>query len=243
MNNHNYIVYRHTSPNGKIYIGITCGSMTSRAGKNGRRYSGNEHFYRAIQKYGWDNFQHDILYSNLTKEEACELETSLIAEYKANQYDFGYNICDGGEGRSGDHQSDDTKKLISVAAKEQWKNPIIRQRHIESLRGREVTQETRNKIRDSQIGKYVPPEVGRKISEAKKGKHPWNYGKKCGPRSDETKAKLSAYNKGKTISQEQRGQISKKLKGREITPEWREKISNTLKQRNAERRAQQNENL
>ncbi|MBR4377323.1 MAG: hypothetical protein IKP50_00335 [Bacilli bacterium] len=53
---------------------------------------------------------------------------------------------------------------------------------------------------------------------------------------------MSAYNKGKTISDEQKQAISKKLKGREITPEHRAKISATLKARNAERR-KRNENI
>ena len=237
-----YVVYKHTSSNGKVYIGITRRNVSERWGKDGIGYKDNEHFYRAIQKYGWDNFKHEILFTELSKDEACELEIKLIKELKSNDYNFGYNICAGGEGRLDSPQSDETKEKISKTVKEQWSDPIIRQHHIDGAKGRKVSQETKDKIRDSQIGKYVPPEVGKKISASKKGKHPWNYGKKCGPRSDETKAKISDYNKGKTIPQEQREAISKKLKGREITPEWRKKISDTLKKRNAERR-KQNENL
>jgi len=238
-----YVVYKHISPDGKIYIGITRRNVIERWGENGEGYKGNLHFWRAIQKYGWNNFQHEILYSDLCKEDACRIEIELIRKFNANNFEYGYNICAGGEGRLDSHQSDETKQKISEAVTNQWKDPEIRNRRIQGAKGRIVSEETKEKIRNSQIGKYVPPEVGRKISDAKKGKHPWNYGKKCGPRSDETKAKISAYNKGKTISQEQKDKISKKLKGREITPEWRAKISDTLKQRNAERREQQNENL
>ena len=42
-----------------------------RWGVNGRNYKSSPHFYSAIQKYGWDNFEHNILFTNLTKEEAC----------------------------------------------------------------------------------------------------------------------------------------------------------------------------
>ena len=48
-----YCVYIHTNKiNEKRYVGITCQS-TSRRWRNGDGYIQNEHFYRAIQKYGW----------------------------------------------------------------------------------------------------------------------------------------------------------------------------------------------
>lgn len=157
--------------------------MQTRAGKDGVGYFGNEYFKRAIQKYGWDNFKHEVLYENLTKQQACDKEIELISKYKSTNERFGYNICAGGEGRLESKQSEETKKKISEASKKHWANPETRQKIIESLKGREVSEETKNKIKEAKIGKYVPPEVGRKISETKKGKHPWNYGKKCGPRS------------------------------------------------------------
>ena len=237
----NYCVYKHKTPDNKVYIGITKRGKI-RWGRDGTGYKGNRYFYRAIQKYGWNNITHDILFSDMSKEDACKKEIELIKSYKSNDPAYGFNICAGGEGRLESYQSEKTRKKISTATTEQWKDPDIRKSRVEGLRGHEVSQVTREKIRKSQIGKYVPPEVGQKISKSKKGKHPWNYGKKCGPRSDETKAKLSAFNKGKIISQEQRDKISKKLKGREITPEWRAKISETLKKRNAERRCD-NENI
>ena len=236
MSQNNYIVYKHTSPSNKVYIGITCRSIELRAGTNGRGYRKNEYFYRAIQKYGWDKFKHEILIEHLTKLQACKKERELIAKYHSNDFRYGYNITAGGEGRLNSPQSQLTKEKISLSTQEHWNNPAIREKMIAGQMGHEVSQETREKIRNAQLGKYVPPEVGKKISDARKGRHPWNYGKKCGPRSDETKAKLSAYNKGKIISEKQKQQISSKLKGREITPEWRAKISATLKKRNAERR-------
>ncbi len=78
--------------NNKKYIGITKQKPKIRWGYTGSHYDSNTAFYRAIKKYGWDNFEHIILYENLTKEEAEELEVKLILEYKTNNREFGYNI-------------------------------------------------------------------------------------------------------------------------------------------------------
>ncbi len=67
-----YIVYQHKNKiNGKIYIGITMQEPEKRWGSNGCNYKSSPHFYAAIKKYGWDNFEHNILFTNLTKKQAC----------------------------------------------------------------------------------------------------------------------------------------------------------------------------
>jgi len=92
-----YYVYCHISPNNKYYIGITGQKPENRWRKEGKGYQHQILFWRAIQKYGWDNFEHKILYSNLTKEEACEKEQYLITYYKSNDSKYGYNCSIGGE--------------------------------------------------------------------------------------------------------------------------------------------------
>lgn len=52
-----YIVYMHIAPNNKVYIGITSQILSNRSHSNGSGYRLNQHFWRAIQKYGWDKFQ------------------------------------------------------------------------------------------------------------------------------------------------------------------------------------------
>lgn len=94
--NGNYTVYIHTNTiNGKCYVGITCQKPEDRWA-NGYGYSYNEHFFRAIQKYGWNNFDHEIFASNLTQEEACNMEKLLIKELESNNPDKGYNNDEGG---------------------------------------------------------------------------------------------------------------------------------------------------
>lgn len=92
-----YIVYKHTSPDGKVYIGVTCRKPEDRWAK-GHGYFNNEHFKRAILKYGWDNFKHDILFSGLSKEDAYDKEISLIREHNSTDQNYGYNHHNGGAG-------------------------------------------------------------------------------------------------------------------------------------------------
>lgn len=92
-----YLVYKHTNLiNNKVYIGITQQKAEKRWDR-GHGYKRQPHFRDAIKKYGWDNFKHEILYDNLSKEEAIEKEIELIAKYKSNNREYGYNISKGGE--------------------------------------------------------------------------------------------------------------------------------------------------
>lgn len=94
--NKDYKVYKHTAPNGKVYIGITHQNPLSRwAGGFG--YETQVYFWRAIVKYGWINFKHEILYDGLTKQEAKEIEVRLIKEYNSQDINCGYNIMPGGD--------------------------------------------------------------------------------------------------------------------------------------------------
>lgn len=99
----NYKVYMHVNKiNDKKYIGITCLSLSQRSGKNGNNYKDCIHFWHAIQKYGWDNFDHIIIMDNLTREQACKKEIELIQELSTKYPDKCYNILPGGDlGRKG----------------------------------------------------------------------------------------------------------------------------------------------
>lgn len=109
-----YTVYKHTSPCGKTYIGVT-GQSVTRRWNNGSGYKKCPLFYNAIKKYGWDNFNHEILFEGLTKEEAEQKEIELISFYKSNDREFGYNIENGGNCK-GTH-SEEVKLKISTGNK------------------------------------------------------------------------------------------------------------------------------
>lgn len=90
-----YKVYMHTVPNGKVYIGVTSQEVDKRW-NHGQGYRSNLHFWRAIQKYGWSNIRHEVLFEGLTKEEAFEKEIELISLYESNNPHYGYNHTEGG---------------------------------------------------------------------------------------------------------------------------------------------------
>ena len=91
-----YCVYKHTSPSGKVYIGMTKHNPAERW-KNGKGYHKNSYFWKAIRKYGWNAFSHEIVASLLSKEDASTMEVELIAKYNSNNPEHGYNITAGGE--------------------------------------------------------------------------------------------------------------------------------------------------
>lgn len=97
--NNTWLVYCHTFPNGKVYIGITGQKPTVRWA-NGKGYSKNSSVRDAIDKYGWENVKHEILFENLTEKEAKAKEIQLIKKYDANDPLYGYNITCGGQGRT-----------------------------------------------------------------------------------------------------------------------------------------------
>lgn len=108
-------VYIHQNLiNHKIYIGITSLDIKERWGKNGNGYR-KQSFYRAIQKYGWNNFRHVVLFDNLTEEDACQIEQELILFHKSNKSKFGYNADNGGR-YAGKH-SKKTRDKISKNVK------------------------------------------------------------------------------------------------------------------------------
>jgi TusA-related sulfurtransferase len=223
----NWIVYMHISPSGKKYIGITSRTTKERWGMNGCKYHSTPRFYNAIQKYGWDNIEHNILYTGLSKGDAERTEINLITKYKTIDREFGYNIATGGfasthsketrekmsEVKKGKILTVETKQKISNAnmGKIPWnkgKTGIFSEetlkRMSESRKGKTHFEDAKNKIGDAQRGKVVSIETRNKLSEAHKGrKH-----------SEDTKNKIGDVHRGKVVSIETRNKMSESAKRR-----------------------------
>lgn len=103
------------------------------------------HFWRAIQKYGFDDFIHEVLETCETEKEAMRLERYYIAKYKTNNDEFGYNIKEGGE-----HQRfpKEIKDKISAATKGR----------VSPTKGTKRSSETKRKISEAQKGRPLTPE-------------------------------------------------------------------------------------
>ena len=108
----NYTIYIHRNKlNGKVYVGQTCQNPEKRWNK-GKGYETSPRFFNAIMKYGWDNFDHLIIFTDLTLEQANFYEQLLISQYNSTDEKFGYNIKEGGN--NGKH-SQETKDKIGKA--------------------------------------------------------------------------------------------------------------------------------
>lgn len=181
-----WCVYKHTNKiNGKVYIGQTCQDPEQRWG-NGEKYRSCVLFYRAIKKYGWDNFNHEIIAKNLTKTEADFLEQDTIKKYKTTDANYGYNLKEGGShGKYTESSKLKMSRNHSDVSKE--KNPMYGKHH---------TKETIEKIK---IAKQI-----------------YNSNNKRPPMSQETKNKISKANKGKRRTIEQKQKIRSSLKTKPV---------------------------
>lgn len=114
-----YVLYEHRNKiNGKRYIGIT-NNITKRWCGKGKHYDGCPYFWAAIQKYGWDNFEHKVLIYDLTREEASGLEKHFIERFKTRDKAFGYNLAEGGTDAPtmlGKHHSKETREKMRSSA-------------------------------------------------------------------------------------------------------------------------------
>lgn len=176
-----YKVYIHTFPNGKRYIGLCKGSEKKRWGIGGKKYANHPIMNAAIQKYGWDNIQHEVVATGLTQQEAMKMEETLIAQYKTfpPSLGFGYNCTSGGESRL---PSDEERATRSKKSLEWWSNPQNKEKWVRNRTGKKknLTDEQRKEIgrRLSEFnrGKPLSDEHKMKISESAKGHKPWNTG-------------------------------------------------------------------
>lgn len=150
--------------NGKKYVGQAKDLKTRQKAWKclSQPYSGDV-INRAREKYGIDNFGFEIL-KECDDEELNYWEMYYIKELNT-KVPYGYNLTDGGDGMSGYHFTEETRKKISEANK-----------------GKNKGKTPWNK------GKHRSEETKRKISEAHKGDKNGMYGKHL---SEEHKNNLS----------------------------------------------------
>lgn len=159
-----YSLYIHTNNiNGKRYIGITSQYPAYLRWKNGLGYKKSPRFFNAIVKYGWCNFNHVIVFDNLSKKEAEQKEQEYIKKYNTTDENFGYNLQKGGGitqlseltkyklkiANTGKKHTEETKRKMSLAQK--GKQKCLGYKH---------TEETKNKHRKLWLGVKNPRAKG-----------------------------------------------------------------------------------
>ena len=161
----NYCVYIHRNIiNNKAYIGITAyGDDPNRRWQNGKGYIQQRLFWNAIQKYGWDNFEHIIWSKNLTENEAKAWEIRLIALFNTTNSNYGYNISPGGES----FNITDVGVIKRTNSMLETKNKNRIQKSIELLKDR-FDNGDENILRCQKCGAYFEKTKDESISDKKK---------------------------------------------------------------------------
>jgi group I intron endonuclease len=178
-----YLIYKHTSPSGKIYIGQTS-NYKKRCSQHKSQTNRCQAFSKAIEKYGWENFTHEILKENLTIDEANHWEEFYICDLNTLSPN-GYNIAFGGNNKT---MSEQTRKKLSEALKGRKLPKEVCKKigdssrgvkrtglaleklleRIEEQRGRPRPKHVIEAMRMGRVGKKQTREARRKISEAAK---------------------------------------------------------------------------
>lgn len=170
----NICIYKHTSPSGKVYIGQTSLKPENRW-NNGRGYKTSPFIFNAINKYGWNNIQHEVLFTGLDQLNADIIEEDLIYYYK--QIGKSYNLATGGKVNRGWKLSEESKKKLSEAHKGKKMSDEAKEKLRILSTGRTHSDETKEKMRLNNLGENNPnygkspsEEIREKISKARKGK-------------------------------------------------------------------------
>ena len=226
------VIYRiWNRVNGKSYIGKSIHAKKRiRSHING--YSHNIILRKAIKKYGKDAFVVEILESDVPESLLSKFECLHIRFWNA-KVPNGYNLTDGGEGRSGWKASQETRRKMSESRK--GKTPWNK--------GKTgvYSEETRKKMSEVTKGRQHSPEARRKML----GRTPWIKGKH---HSADTRRKIGEAQKGKSPSPETRRKISEGLRGeknpyfgKSHSPETRRKLSEAMMGNKNNRRPEYNE--
>jgi group I intron endonuclease len=172
-----HTVYEHVQKeNGKRYIGVTKHKPQRRWRPNGEGYKKNPYFWHAIQKYGWDSFEHNVIAEGLSEDDAYNMERELIAKYKSNDLEHGYNIAPGG---AHNDMPEATRQRLSRERKGKntgKDNPNYGNHKLAGKNnpnyGHKMSEEQKRAISEKKRGKKLPPfteEHKRKIRENHKG--------------------------------------------------------------------------
>ena len=170
------IIYEATNKiNGKKYIGQTRRSLEERikAHLKHAKSGGNLHYFqKAINKYGIENFEWNIICEAKNLNEANELEIYYIAKFETNDPLKGYNETIGGSGVVGNVLTEEQRKQISdaVKASEKFQNFCKSYNATEgkskTMKGREFSEKHRKNLSEAAKNRELSEEGRKKLSKA-----------------------------------------------------------------------------
>ena len=215
-----YFVYKIVCrTNGKVYIGATK-NPTNRWKKHRHEARLNRYntiLYKAMNKYGVDEFEMDVLFGSRDKDYIFnEMEPFFIEQYDSTNHEKGYNISKGGEGAS-HPTSEETKQLLSEKATQVWASKSL-----------EEMASFKEKMKA--VGADISEETRQKRSAAAKAQHA----------DPEKKAQMQAALIAAAQNPERRKGNSERAKARWADPDFRAKMQakyNTPEQRDKKRNA------
>lgn len=176
------VIYCAISPSGKKYYGFTYNLHRRKYIHKRDSIVKKNRFYNAIKKYGFDNFEWNIIETYINEDKKyiknilCKREIFWINKDKTFLPEFGYNMTFGGDG--GDTYSNKSNED---------KN-LIKQKHIESNRRREIPLNSKT-FYEWWVEKYGKEIADIKLEEFKKINSEAHKGKSH-PCSEETKEKI-----------------------------------------------------
>lgn len=205
--------------NGKLYVGQTQ-NFYQRAKQYQRGREKNRIIGKAINKYGFDNFDISILEKDIPLDKLDEREQYWMDYYQSYDLNIGYNICSEAGTTRGFKHSEETKRAISQYLKQFYIDhpEKIRYGKDNPVYGKHITPENSKKMSERLIGNQyakgshwvMSDETKGKISKALKGKQNC-LGRKL---SAETKAKIAEGNRGRIISEASRKKMSESHMGK-----------------------------
>lgn len=185
---------------GKSYVGSASDFSGRKKCHLSRLRKGNHHsviLQRSWNKYGEDCFRFEILERvECVRDRLVEREQFWIDALKAADGKSGYNIAPIARSALGvKHRPEATAKRLATLA----------------ARTPEQKAETARKLAEARLGYKHKPETLAKMRGQK--------------RTDETKARIGAAHKGRTIPHEMRERIANTLRGRKTGPQSPETIA------------------
>lgn len=221
--NNDWYVYRHVrlDTNVPFYVGLGRSAYFHRANTTKKR---SKQWNEIVKQ---TDYEVEVMMTNLSEEQARVKEREFIKLYGRLNKGNGTlcNCTKGGEGTSS--LSDEARKFFSELHKGNtyFKGKNITESHKRSIseaqKNKFVTTETKEKLRECNLGKKYSDEVNKK-----KGR----------PLTEEQKKHLSEKLKGRAKSQETKQKMSEFWKGKVYTDEVKKKISETLKAKNKAKR-------